>query len=62
MVNIPLLVFKIFLICSDNHRSQLQTLFCDGCAAILGFRCIETPVNHVLDEYVPWLLCRQFEI
>ncbi|KAK4649392.1 uncharacterized protein QC761_118460 [Podospora bellae-mahoneyi] len=29
---------------------HLQTLFCDGCAAILGFRCIETPVNHVLDD------------
>ncbi|KAK4127143.1 hypothetical protein N657DRAFT_661377 [Parathielavia appendiculata] len=29
---------------------HLQDIICRGCAALLGLRCIQTPVNHVLDE------------
>ncbi len=32
--------------------SHLQDVVCCGCAALLGLRCTQTPVNHVLDEYV----------
>jgi regulator of replication initiation timing len=39
---------------SNTHPSQLQDIVCSNCAALLGLRCIQTPVNHVLDEYVAW--------
>ncbi|KAK0671159.1 hypothetical protein QBC41DRAFT_344828 [Cercophora samala] len=29
---------------------HLQNFICDSCAAVLGFRCIQTPVNHVFDD------------
>lgn len=33
-------------------HSQLQDIACDVCGAVLGIRCITSPVNHVLDECV----------
>ena len=32
--------------------SQLQDIACSQCGVVLGIRCISSPVNHVLDEYV----------
>ncbi|KAL2132579.1 hypothetical protein VTI74DRAFT_3634 [Chaetomium olivicolor] len=32
------------------EECRLQDIVCGNCAALLGLRCIETPVNHVLDE------------
>ncbi|EAQ89277.1 predicted protein [Chaetomium globosum CBS 148.51] len=29
---------------------HLQDMLCSGCAALLGLRCVQTPVNHVLDR------------
>ncbi|KAH6854555.1 hypothetical protein B0I37DRAFT_422149 [Chaetomium sp. MPI-CAGE-AT-0009] len=29
---------------------HLQDMICSSCAALLGLRCIQTPVNHVLDR------------
>lgn len=36
---------------SDVLFSQLQDIVCTNCAALLGLKCGQTPVNHVLDEY-----------
>ncbi|KAK0730754.1 hypothetical protein B0H67DRAFT_639216 [Lasiosphaeris hirsuta] len=32
------------------EECHLQDIVCLSCAAVLGLKCIETPVNHVLDE------------
>lgn len=34
-----------------SPSSNLQDIVCSNCTALLGLRCIRTPVNHVLDEY-----------
>ncbi|KAH6627952.1 hypothetical protein F5144DRAFT_594073 [Chaetomium tenue] len=30
---------------------HLQDMVCSGCTALLGLRCVQTPVNHVLDRH-----------
>ncbi|KAK4240616.1 hypothetical protein C8A03DRAFT_13060 [Achaetomium macrosporum] len=32
------------------EECHLQDIVCSKCAALLGLKCIQTPVNHVLDE------------
>ncbi|KAK3902720.1 hypothetical protein C8A05DRAFT_15254 [Staphylotrichum tortipilum] len=32
------------------QECHLQDIICGSCPALLGLRCIQTPVNHVLDE------------
>jgi hypothetical protein len=33
--------------------SELQDIACNECDAVLGIKCLNTPVNHVLDEWEP---------
>jgi hypothetical protein len=38
--------------CMGRPRSHLQDIACSECDAVLGLRCNDVPVNHVLDRSV----------